>query len=250
MSNRSRRHIAAIITAASILALGLGQQSLIAQTKPASLSALLAEMNAASAKFVSAQADVRREDFTQIVHDTEIQTGKVYFLRKNGTMQMGMTLLPPDAQPGALPAKIVQVKDGNAQMLTTGTGQIDQTATTGKNQATAETMMTLGFGGSGTDLEKAWTITDQGPDKLTESGKPVAVEKLDLVSKDASIRNTYSHITIWIDPVRDVSLKQISFAPSSGDTHTLIYTNIRLNQPVNLAPFALKCKGKCSVVNH
>jgi len=250
MSNRNARRLAAIITAASILALGSGRMALIAQTKPASLSAILAQMNAASARFTSAQADVRREDFTKIIHDTEIQTGKVYFLRKNGTMQMGMTLLPPDAQPGSLPAKIVQIKDGQAQMLTTGTGQIDQAVTTGKNQATAGTMMTLGFGGSGTDLEKAWTITDQGPDKLTDSGNAVAVEKLDLVSKDASVRNIYSHVTIWLDPVRDVSLKQISFDPSSGDTHTLIYSNIRLNQAVDTAPFAIKCKGKCTVVNH
>ena len=56
---------------------------------------------------------------------------------------------------------------------------------------------------------------------------------------------SYTHITIWIDLARDVSLKQEGFTPS-GDTQTTIYTNIRLNQPIDLKAFAIKCKGKCS----
>jgi hypothetical protein len=40
-------------------------------------------------------------------------------------------------------------------------------------------------------------------------------------------------------------LKQEFFTPS-GDTQTAIYTNIRLNQPIDLKAFAIKCKGKCS----
>ena len=114
-------------------------------------------------------------------------------------------------------------------------------------------MTTLGFGGSGTDLQKAWTITDQGPETLTD-GKPVQTEKLDLVAKDQTIRDTYTHITVWVDPVRDVALKQVAFNASSGkatgDTRTVYYSNIRLNQSVDTAPFAIKCKGKCNVVAH
>ncbi len=72
------------------------------------------------------------------------------------------------------------------------------------------------------------------------------MEKLDLVSKDETVRNgNYTHITIWVDLVRDVSLKQVVLYPS-GDTQTTIYTNIRLNQPIDLKAFAIKCKGKCS----
>ena len=59
------------------------------------------------------------------------------------------------------------------------------------------------------------------------------------------MRGSFTHITIWVDPVRDVLLKQEFFTPS-GDTQTAIYTNIRLNQPIDLKAFAIKCKGKCS----
>jgi outer membrane lipoprotein-sorting protein len=221
-----------------------------AQSKTSGLPpAIQSQMDAASAKFTSAQADLEQELFTKVVHDTETQTGQIYFLRKNGSTQMGMKLLPPGAAPGAQPAQVISFSGGKAQLFNPGTNQIDEAPATGKNQALAETLITLGFGSSGADLAKAWTITDQGAETLDDGKQPIKTEKLDLVSTDPNIRNNFTHITIWIDPVRDVSLKQISYQPS-GDTRTVYFTNIRLNQPVDTAPFAIKCKGKCTVVQH
>jgi outer membrane lipoprotein-sorting protein len=239
--------IAAILAATTIAGPAIAH----AQAKPSGLPpAVQAQMDAASSKFTSAQADLRQELFTKVVHDTETQTGQIYFLRKNGSTQMGMKLLPPDAAPGAPPAQVMQFKDGKLQMFNPGTNQIDEFSATGKNQQLAETYMTLGFGGSGTDLAKAWTITDQGTEPISEGGKTVQTQKLDLVSMDPAIRNNFSHITIWLDPVRDVSLKQVSYQPS-GDTRTVYFTNIRLNEnKVDTTPFAIKCKGKCTVVPH
>jgi outer membrane lipoprotein-sorting protein len=220
-----------------------------AQAKPSGLPpAIRAQMDAASAKFTSAQADLRQELFTKVVHDTEIQPGQIYFLRKAGATQMGIRMLPPDE-------KIVEFKNNVLRVFNPGTNQVDQFSATGKNQSTAEIVLSLGFGGSGADLEKSWDITDLGPETLKDGNQAVQTEKLDLVSKDASIRDNYaSHITIWLDPARGVSLKQLSFNASegkpTGDTRTVYYSNIRLNQPVTLAPFTINCKGKCTVVPH
>jgi hypothetical protein len=227
----------------------------IAQAKPDHLKSVLAQMDAASAKFTSAQADIRQELFTKAVSDTETQTGQIYVLRKGGATQMGIRMLPPDAKPGATPSQIVEFKDNKFRLFNPGTNQIDEASATGKNQSTAEIVMSLGFGGSGTDLEKAWTITDLGSESLKDGNQTVSTEKLDLVSKDASIRSNYAtHITIWVDPVRGVSLKQVSYNASNGtptgDTRTVYYSNIRLGQPVALGPFAINCKGKCNVVQH
>lgn len=242
--------LAATVSAAIALSGPAIERVQAAQAKPSGLPpAVLAQVDAASAKFSSAQADVRQELFTKVVHDTETQNGQVYFLRKGGSTQMGMKLLPPDAAPGAQPTQVLEFSGGNARMFNPGTNQVDEYSATGKNQQLAETFMTLGFGGSGTDLAKAWTITDQGAEAMTDGNKSVQTRKLDLVSKDPGIRNSFSHVTIWIDPARDVSLKQVSYQ-ASGDTRTMYYTNIRLNQPVDLAPFAIKCKGKCTVVIH
>jgi outer membrane lipoprotein-sorting protein len=219
-----------------------------AQTK-SRLQICLDQMDAASKNFQSAQADLRQEIFTKVMKDTETKAGQIYFERKNGSTQMGMKLLAADAKPGAPPAQIVEFKGGILKMFDTGTNQVDQFAAS-KNQSFAETVMTLGFGGSGTALAKSFAITDQGPEQMSDGSKSVAVEKLDLVAKDPAIKNTYSHITIWVDPVRDVSLKQTLVDASTGDTKTMVYTNIRPNQKVDEAAFAIQCKGKCTVVQH
>ncbi len=238
---RGRRQafpFAAIAVAALALAgSGVERVSAAAQPSPSHLDAVLQQMNAASAKFQSAQADLRQELYTKVVDDTEEQKGIVYFLRKNGATQMGIKMLPQ-------PAQIDEFKDGTLRIFNPGTNHVDQYSASGKNQELAETIMTLGFGGSGADLKKSWTIDDQGTEQMSDGSKTVPVEKLDLVSKDDSIRKNYPHVAIWIDPARGVTLRQV-FSASNGDTRTAFYTNIRLNQPVDIAPFAIKCKGKC-----
>ena len=67
------------------------------------------------------------------------------------------------------------------------------------------------------------------------------------MSKDPSVRDTFSHITIWIDPVRDVSLKQIFYAPN-GDTRTADYSSLRLNGKINTKPYDIP--KNATVVNH
>jgi outer membrane lipoprotein-sorting protein len=244
--------LTATLAAAALLS---GPAIATAQAKPSGLPpAIREQMDAASAKFTSAQADMKQELFTKLVRDTETQTGQIYVQRKGGSTQMGIRLMPPDAKPGAAPAQIVVLRNNLAQSFNPGTNQIDEFSAAGKNQALAQTIMALAFGASGTDLAKAWTVTDLGSESIADGNQTVKTEKLDLVSNDPTIRNNYTHITIWIDPVRDVSLKQVSFNASNGsptgDTRTVYYSNIRLNQPVDAATFAIKCKGKCTVVSH
>jgi outer membrane lipoprotein-sorting protein len=241
-------HAAPLLVLLATLAAGA---AFAQQAKSAHLTAVLAAMDDSSAKFQSAQADVRQEVFTKHpIEDTETRIGQIYFERKNATTQMGMRLLPPDAKPGTPPAQIVEFKDGKLRVLDTGSNQVDQFLAGGKNQGLAETALTLGFGGSGRALAKAFTITDQGTEQMSDGSKSVSVEKLDLVATDPAITKNYSHITIWVDPARDVSLKQILFEATTGGTKTMIYTNIRLNEKVNESPFSTACKGKCTTVNH
>lgn len=209
-----------------------------AQATPDRLKTVLAQMDASSAKFRSAEASIQKQQFEKIVNDTTTESGTIYFQRSGGSTQVGARFDPPNAQ-------TVEYKNGVVRLYSAGTNHIDQYSTSGANQARFETFMTLGFGGSGSDLAKQWTIADQGSEKMSDGSRMVDVEKLDLVSREASVRGNFTHITIWVDLARDLSLKQEFYTPS-GDTQTAIYTNIRLNQPIDLKAFAIKCKGKCS----
>lgn len=202
------------------------------------LQQVLSQMDAASKTFKSAEADVKRVHLEKVVNDTSTESGKVYFLRNGSSTQFGGRFDQPDL-------KIVEYKNGSGRLYTAANNHIDAFSASGSNRGRAETFLTLGFGGSGTDLAKAWNITDQGSEQLSDGSKTVQVEKLDLVSKDPSVLQNYTHITIWVDPVRDVSLKQEFFEPG-GNTDTATYSNIKLNQPIDMKPYTINCKGKCS----
>jgi outer membrane lipoprotein-sorting protein len=244
------RRLASLLlaTALSTGIAGCGFAQVAAQSKPASWAD---QMNEASAKFTSAQADLHQELFTKIVQDTEKQSGEIYFKRSGAATDMGMKIFPPDASPNTPPVQIVEFKNNTLRVFNPGTNHVDEFSAAGKNAALAQTLMTIGFGGSATDLKKAWTVTDLGPETLKDGAQSVPTEKLDLFSKNPEIQKNYTHIVIWVDPTRAVTLKQIFYAASdgkpSGDTRTVYFTNIRLNKPVDAAPFAIKCKSnKCN----
>lgn len=206
-----------------------------AQSKPADLPAILRQMDQASTKFKSAEADFRWDIYERVIKETTTQNGTIYFLKNGSNLQMGLEIKPPSA-------KLVEYKNGSLQLFDPGSDHLT-ILSAANNQAQYESFLTLGFGGSGTDLAKAWNITDLGTEQLNDGTKMVTTVKLDLVSKDPNVRNMVSHITIWVDPTRAISLKQQFFMPSE-DQRTTYFTNIRYNQPVNTKPFAIKTDKK------
>jgi outer membrane lipoprotein-sorting protein len=205
-------------------------------------------MDTASAKFQRATADFQWDNYEKIVHDTSTQKGFIYFERKGNSMNLGAVIVDPAAPTKSRILKVVQYEGGTLQMFDPGVDQIT-VLHEGANQAEIEDFLTLGFGGSGVDLAKAWNIKDLGPETLTDNGQPVKVEKLDLEGKDAEARKNFTHVTIWVDPVRDVSLKQI-FYTASGNYRTATYSNIKPNGNVHKDQFAIKKDKNTTVVNH
>jgi hypothetical protein len=61
----------------------------------------------------------------------------------------------------------------------------------------------------------------------------------------------FTHVTLWIDPALDVSLKQQFFQPS-GDINTATYTNIRYNElkKSDMDAYAIKTDKKTTYDNH
>jgi outer membrane lipoprotein-sorting protein len=205
--------------------------ALPAQVKPGALDEALRQLDAASTRFKSTEADFRWDFFELVVKETTTQHGSIFFKKTGGKLEMGAKINPPGA-------KFISYRDGKLSIFDPSTKDL-KVLTAGQNKAQYESFLTLGFGGSGTDLAKAWTITHLGNEQLSDGSANVPVVKLDLVSKDESVRNMFSHITIWVDLNRAISLKQQFFTPA-GDYRTATYTNIRYNQPINTAPYQFK----------
>jgi outer membrane lipoprotein-sorting protein len=206
-------------------------QAASASAKSADLDKMLAQLDAAAVKFHTAQADFSWDVYQAVVQDHDIQTGTIYFERLNGTTQMAAQV----KQEGNRAAPKFVVYNGSEVQFYQPEIKQMTIFRAGTNRSQAESFLTLGFGGSGTELKQNWEVTLLG----SEMVDGVKVAKLDLKPKAANVANTFSHVTIWVDPARSISLKQIFFAPS-GDLRTATYSNIRYNQPIPNEVFHIK----------
>lgn len=206
----------------------------------AALDKVLAQMDTASTKFRSARAEFQWDQFERVVSATDTQTGVIYFQRSGSSTKMAVDVETADGQP----SKKTIVYSGG--VLKFYQPQINQmTIIDARNkQNQYESYLTLGFGGSGTDLKQNWNITYQGAEKIDG----IDTTKLDLVSKSADVRNNFSHVTIWVDPTRAISLKQIFFEPS-GDIRTAYYRDIEYNKKVPSSVFKIKTNSKTQIVH-
>jgi outer membrane lipoprotein-sorting protein len=231
----SRRIAASLFSSALVLA--IAPASLCAQPKPAHLDEVLRQMDEASQKFQSAEADIRRDNYERVVKETTTQTGTIYFKKQAGSTVMGTRLVTPSV-------KIVDFHNGVVRVFDPGTNHLT-TINASKNKAQFESFLTVGFGGSGTDLAKAWKISDLG-DEVVDG---VQTAKLDLVPKDPAVLANCTHMTIWVDPQRAVELKQSLYEPS-GDYQTAVYTNIKYNQKVDERPYQIKTDKNTTIDQH
>jgi len=194
-------------------------------------------MDAASQKFQSAEADFRWDLYELVVKETTTQTGTIYFKKQGTTTVMGARIVSPSI-------KIIEFRNGVVRLFEPSTDHLTIIDAT-KNKAQFESFLTVGFGGSGTELAKAWTISDLGDETIDG----VKTAKLDLVAKDPAVRNNCTHMTIWVDPVRGIQLKQSLYMPS-GDYRTAVYANIKYNQKVDEKPYQIKTDSKTTKDQH
>jgi outer membrane lipoprotein-sorting protein len=190
---------------------------LAAPAQNADLQKVLAEMDAASAKFQSAQADFVWDQYTAVVQSHDYQKGTIAFRREGGAVEMIAHVKTENDQPAL---KDVFYKAGELNFYQPELKQV----TIFKAGGNIERYLTLGFGGSGKDLAAIWNIAYQG----TETIDGVETAKLDLTPKQPGGNQQFTHIVIWVDPKRGISLKQQVFQ-ESGDWRTANYSNIKMN---------------------
>jgi outer membrane lipoprotein-sorting protein len=195
------------------------------------LKSVLSQMDTAAHNFKSAQADFEWDQYQLVIQDKDVQKGAISFQRKGTDTQMAARINQFNGKPDD---KELVYKDGQLEFYQPKIKQIT-VFSAGANRSQYESFLTLGFGGSGSDLDKNWIVTYQGSD--TVDG--VKTAKLDLVPREANVKQTFTHVTIWVDPSRAISLKQQFFEPS-GDYRLATYSNIRYNTPVAADVFTIK----------
>jgi outer membrane lipoprotein-sorting protein len=241
----AQRHVFRFSSLA-ILSISISSLFSVAQSKspananskqPASnLEAVLTQMDAAAARFRSAEADFTQDLYQKVVNETDTQKGKVYFRRTGkGQMQMAANTESPDE-------KFVTFTDGKIRIYQPKINQVNE-YDAGKNRDEFQSFLVLGFGGSGHDLEKQFEVKLAG----SEDVDGVSTARLELTPKSAKVKNNFDRFIIWVDTSRDVSLKQQAFEPS-GDYRLSHYTNIKLNGKIPDDVFKLHTAGGTKTV--
>jgi outer membrane lipoprotein-sorting protein len=199
------------------------------------LQRVLAQMDQTAANFTTAQAAFEWDQYQKVVDEHDFQKGMVYFRRVGNEVQMAADISDPK------PPKYVLFTDSKVEVYQP---KIDQVTTynTGKDRATIESFLVLGFGGSGKDMLKSFDVSYLGSEKVDG----IETAKLGLVPKSKA-RNTFDHILLWIDPTRGVSVQQQLFEPS-GDYRLAKYSDIQLHQKISDSVFKLKTTGKTKFV--
>jgi len=190
---------------------------------------ILDRLDAASRNFHSTSAEVKFDTIeTDPVPDTDVQTGQVYYERKGSSFKMGVHFAHHNGKDSA---KVYTYTDGLLKIFEPAANEV----TTVTKARQWEKYVMLGFGASGKELSNQWTIKDLGPEKVGG----VDTEKLELVAKDPEVRKNLTKVTVWIDPDRAVSLKQIlDFTSSTSRVGT--YSNVKVNEPLPADAFTFK----------
>ena len=223
-----RALLKAIVTGAALcIAAALAQAQ--------NLEAVLASMNKAAANFRSARCDFVWDQYQKVVDEHDYQKGTMYFRRQGNDVQMAADITSPAK-------KYVLFTGDKLSVYQPSIEQVNEYSP-GKNKSEFESYLVLGFGGSGQELEKSFDVKFGGMEQV----QGVNAGKLELTPKAQKVKSMFSTITLWIDPVRGVSVQQM-FQEPSGDYRLAKYSNIQLNEKIPNDVFKLKTTGKTKVI--
>ena len=229
------RSVLRTLTLGTAVIAGVLLASAWAQSEDAAFEHLLTQMDVAAKSFRTAQTNVAWDQYDKVINETETQTGKFYFRREGGEVQMAADFDAPDK-------KYVIYGGGKVQVYQPKIDQVNE-YDAGKNRGDVESFLVLGFGGAGHDLQKTYEVKFLGP----ETVNGVAAQKLELTPKSAHLRNNLSRILLWIDASRGVAVQQQFFEPT-GNFRLAKYSNIQINQKIPDNAFKLKTTSKTKVI--
>jgi outer membrane lipoprotein-sorting protein len=200
------------------------------------LDSVLKKMDETSVHFQTAQADFVFEQYQKVVDETDTQKGTVYYRKAGQQIEMMAEFTDPDKE-------FVLFKDGKLQVYQPKIEQVMEYSA-GANQQELESLMVLGFGGSGQDLKKSYDVTYQGEESI--AGTQTA--KLQLIPKNDKLRSNLPQIILWIDLASGISVQQ-KLMQTQGDYRLAKYSAIKVNAKINNDVFRLKTAGKTKFIS-
>lgn len=203
------------------------------QSASGKLQQVLQQLNNSAARFRSASADFEFQNIqTEPVPDTDVMRGTVYFEHRGTDVRMAAHVKQRNGKPYG---SVYTYSNGVFQLYDQQLNQVTKYEKSGNVAG----YLSLGFGATGKEMQDKFEITYLG----NETIDGVKTDKLQLIPKDQKARNLFAKVTIWIDPTRDVNLKQV-FDEGQGLTRVCTYSNIQMNRSISSSEFTFKTNKK------
>jgi outer membrane lipoprotein-sorting protein len=202
------------------------------------LQDVLSQMDEAAAKFRTTEANFTWIQYNKVIDDiADTQKGKIYFRRDGRDIQMAADIREPDAKQLVFSGGKIQIYQPRIEQ--------EDVYDAKAHREEFESFLVVGFGGGGHDMLKSFLVKFLGNEKIGDTD----TAKLELIPKSEEVKRNFSHLVLWIDPQRGISLQQQLFE-TSGDYRLAKYSDIQVNQKISENIFKLKTSSKTKVLSH
>ncbi|BDC50459.1 hypothetical protein F183_A27750 [Bryobacterales bacterium F-183] len=187
---------------------------------------VMSRMDKAAAAFKGMTAQMKRLDHTAVINDTSEERGAVALRKTSKGVQGLVTSTFPEPRTMAFAGSEFQFylpKANTIQVYKVG-GKRDQ----------IDQFMVLGFGTSGKDLQKNYTVKLGGAETLNG----VKTTRIELVPKDSKTLELFQRLDLWIPEGGNHAVQQKVFL-KGGDYKLISYTDVKINPPLTDASFDL-----------
>jgi outer membrane lipoprotein-sorting protein len=183
------------------------------------VQAILTRMDASQGSFRSVECGYKRSKLTAIINDLSEEIGSMRMLKTGGKVQVWIELTKPDSKLYSLTERKAEIYYPKIKTV--------QEYDLGKQKGVVEQFLLLGFGTSGKELTKSYTIKMLGEEPVEGQN----TTRLELAPKSDKVKEFFTKVEIWIPNGAAHAVRQ-KFFERSGDTTTVTYSNVKLNPPL------------------
>ena len=195
---------------------------------PAGLAATVADVKAgmdrAAAQFQQMSANVKRTTHTAVLNENSEESGVVDMRRDvSGAVQGLVELTNPDHKFYSFEKRTLRIYTPQINTI--------QVFDLGRHGEQLDQFLSIGFGTSGKELANGY-----GVDVVADNNVPNTT-RIKLTPKVADVKQYLTRIDLWITDA-NYPIQEKLWEPS-GDWILVNYSNVRINQPLDLGVFTL-----------
>ncbi|MGE5570023.1 MAG: LolA family protein [Rhodospirillales bacterium] len=192
-----------------------------------SLDEVLARMDREAAALRKLTARFTKTNFIAVLNDTSYESGLIWIRKSGKKVEMRGEVTGEDA-------RAFGFRDNKAEIYYPKINTV-QIYDLGKQRALVDQFLLLGFGSSGTEIARNYTIKVAGQETI--GGRKTT--RLELIPKSQATLEQIRRVYLWIPEDRGHPVQQ-QFVQPSGDYYKIVYSDIRINPDLPDSDFTLK----------